>query len=387
MKHTPNTSTKTKTFLSLLTATLLLTACGGDNGKGKQNSTHSLINNPPLAQEQNLTLKEDTQHTITLTATDIDKDTIGYRVSKQPSHGTLTGKAPKLSYTPNKNYNGIDSFTFIANDGAKDSKEASIALNIMPMADLKEIKLTLNKTTLNKDTNTTYTIQTTLDKGEVTKALQQKIEHIQIISKPKDAIKVNTTNKTIQALKDGNLTLHAKADSIISNPTTLHVYWEVNGHRLPPEPDPKKNNATVLGIDSNNNGVRDDVERYLYAKYGKMHPINVAIGMEAAKVYQKILAHPERAEELTKESENIVNCEAFLQYSDNPKIKKIFPKEINSGYFEKSIAINTDERRKNYEIYNYLLSGSVFSSGTDEEWRNACKKYPTIWKMIEGAEQ
>lgn len=36
--------------------------------------------------------------------------------------------------------------------------------------------------------------------------------------------------------------------------------WVVDGHVLPPEPDPVLNNATLLGIDVNNNGVRDDVQ-------------------------------------------------------------------------------------------------------------------------------
>jgi len=38
--------------------------------------------------------------------------------------------------------------------------------------------------------------------------------------------------------------------------------WEINGYRLPPEPDPKVNNATLLGVDVNNNGVRDDADYY-----------------------------------------------------------------------------------------------------------------------------
>ena len=41
----------------------------------------------------------------------------------------------------------------------------------------------------------------------------------------------------------------------------------INGHTLPPEPDPKINNATLLGVDSNDNGVRDDVEIWIYKKY------------------------------------------------------------------------------------------------------------------------
>ncbi len=34
----------------------------------------------------------------------------------------------------------------------------------------------------------------------------------------------------------------------------------VNGISVPPTPDPVKNNATLTGIDSNNNGLRDDAE-------------------------------------------------------------------------------------------------------------------------------
>jgi len=41
----------------------------------------------------------------------------------------------------------------------------------------------------------------------------------------------------------------------------------INGYTLPPEPDPKINNATLLGVDSNNNGVRDDVERWIVKNF------------------------------------------------------------------------------------------------------------------------
>lgn len=40
----------------------------------------------------------------------------------------------------------------------------------------------------------------------------------------------------------------------------------INGISVPPEPDPTANNATLAGIDSNSNGVRDDVERKIAEK-------------------------------------------------------------------------------------------------------------------------
>lgn len=42
---------------------------------------------------------------------------------------------------------------------------------------------------------------------------------------------------------------------------------DVDGSNLPPEPDPKKNNATVAGIDANENGIRDDVELAIFKQY------------------------------------------------------------------------------------------------------------------------
>jgi hypothetical protein len=40
----------------------------------------------------------------------------------------------------------------------------------------------------------------------------------------------------------------------------------INGYTLPPEPDHEENDKTLLGIDTNHNGIRDDVERYIIIK-------------------------------------------------------------------------------------------------------------------------
>jgi len=42
---------------------------------------------------------------------------------------------------------------------------------------------------------------------------------------------------------------------------------DVSGKNLPPVPDQAQNDATVAGIDTNNNGVRDDVELAIFKKY------------------------------------------------------------------------------------------------------------------------
>ncbi len=92
-------------------------------------------NDPPVAQTQSLTTLEDTALSITLTATDADGDTLTYAVQDAPTHGSLSGTGATLSYTPNADYNGADSFTFVANDGTVNSAPATISLTVLAVND------------------------------------------------------------------------------------------------------------------------------------------------------------------------------------------------------------------------------------------------------------
>jgi serine protease len=93
-------------------------------------------NNPPVANDQSVTIDEDTTAAITLTATDPDGDTLTYLILSGPSNGVLTGTAPTLTYTPNADYNGADSFAFKANDGTANSNIATVNITVNPVNDL-----------------------------------------------------------------------------------------------------------------------------------------------------------------------------------------------------------------------------------------------------------
>jgi len=58
-----------------------------------------------------------------------------YSVVSDPSHGAMSGTAPNLTYTPNRDFVGPDSFTFKVNDGAADSALASVSITITPTND------------------------------------------------------------------------------------------------------------------------------------------------------------------------------------------------------------------------------------------------------------
>lgn len=42
----------------------------------------------------------------------------------------------------------------------------------------------------------------------------------------------------------------------------------INGIHVPPAPDPSANKATVAGVDSDQDGVRDDVQRFIAEQFG-----------------------------------------------------------------------------------------------------------------------
>jgi outer membrane protein OmpA-like peptidoglycan-associated protein len=92
--------------------------------------TVSNTNDAPMANAQSVGVVEDTPTAITLTASDADSDPLTYTIVSGPSNGVLSGTAPNLTYTPNGDYAGGDSFTFIANDGTVDSNTATITITV-----------------------------------------------------------------------------------------------------------------------------------------------------------------------------------------------------------------------------------------------------------------
>jgi hypothetical protein len=93
--------------------------------------TVRLVNQPPTATPQTLATPQDTPLPITLGGSDPDADPLSFTVVDPPAHGTLSGTAPDLVYTPTPHYAGPDSFTFSANDGTVDSAAATVALTVI----------------------------------------------------------------------------------------------------------------------------------------------------------------------------------------------------------------------------------------------------------------
>jgi hypothetical protein len=154
----------------------------------------------------------------------------------------------------------------------------------------------------------------------------------------------------------------------------------INSHILPPEPNPKQNNSTLLGIDVNNNGVRDDVERWIYKNYKDKHPIHIDIAMQAARAYKLVLEHPERAKEIHDSVNAPLYCASYYEFeaqffNDPILIYERIDVPVKSKYF------NTKARSEIYWQYDKLLSGDSYPLPKDNEMKSFCdfntSKYDT----------
>ena len=106
-----------------------------DSNTATVSITVTPVNDAPIANNQSVTTNEDTPAAITLTGSDVDLDALTYTIITPPANGTLSGTVPNVTYSPNANYHGSDSFTFKVNDGTTDSNTATVSITVTPVND------------------------------------------------------------------------------------------------------------------------------------------------------------------------------------------------------------------------------------------------------------
>ncbi len=99
-----------------------------DGNGGFTNGTVTIqvlpVNDPPVAQDQNPGTQEDLPVSVGLGASDPDTPAANFirSIVSGPAHGTLGPiVGTNVTYTPNANFNGVDTFRFKVSDGQLDS--------------------------------------------------------------------------------------------------------------------------------------------------------------------------------------------------------------------------------------------------------------------------
>ncbi|MCI0359598.1 MAG: cadherin-like domain-containing protein, partial [Planctomycetaceae bacterium] len=102
------------------------------------------VNDLPVAVNDEYATDEDTALTIAAPGvlgndTDVEGDPLSAAVVAQPQHGTLTMNGDgSFVYTPEANFNGMDGFSYLTNDGSGDSQVASVTITVNAVNDTPE---------------------------------------------------------------------------------------------------------------------------------------------------------------------------------------------------------------------------------------------------------
>src|SRR5690606_841594 len=91
------------------------------------------VNDPPVAERQDVTANSGEPTQITLKATDPQGNDLTYSIVSNPRQGTISEfneDTGSLIYTSNDGFTGQDRFTFKANDGTSDSNTAPVVITV-----------------------------------------------------------------------------------------------------------------------------------------------------------------------------------------------------------------------------------------------------------------
>jgi subtilisin family serine protease len=114
------------------------------DGHGGTDSGHATIsvgavNDPPLAVDDSATVAEDSGATaiaVLANDTDVDGPSLSTTSASDPAHGTTAVNANgTVSYAPDPNYHGADSFTYVVSDGAGGSDTGAVSVTVTSVND------------------------------------------------------------------------------------------------------------------------------------------------------------------------------------------------------------------------------------------------------------
>lgn len=141
------------------------------------------------------------------------------------------------------------------------------------------------------------------------------------------------------------------------------------GSGLPPDPG-EAGKTTLAGIDSDGDGLRDDIQRYIALTYPDSGRTRAALRQFALALNKAIMESPDE-ESALRNTEFIHRASECLWYIHSEQSIKLSDLLI-SEY------LNTIERSHAYLNYNSKLGGNVFGGKDFDEYRSSCTFDPDL---------
>jgi len=110
----------------------------GDSDTATVTITITAVNDPPVANDDSATVNEDSANTVIdvlSNDTDVDGDTLTVASVTQPANGSVTNNGTNVSYTPDGNYHGSDTFTYTVSDGNGGTDTATVSVTVTSVND------------------------------------------------------------------------------------------------------------------------------------------------------------------------------------------------------------------------------------------------------------
>ena len=162
------------------------------------------------------------------------------------------------------------------------------------------------------------------------------------------SVKIETSEVSSKGKQGGALTVHVLADDDVV---------------LPPDPG-EEGKVALLGIDSDDDGVRDDIQRYIYFTYPDDEKLRLGLTYYA-KEFQGVLADADDREATYNHAIKMARhgeCLDYLKGDDSIYISRALRAEI----------LNTSKRSIAYITYSDNLGGRVIRGAPLNEWKNSC---------------
>ncbi|MDH3391983.1 MAG: hypothetical protein OEL85_09330, partial [Desulfobulbaceae bacterium] len=141
------------------------------------------------------------------------------------------------------------------------------------------------------------------------------------------------------------------------------------GDGLPPDPG-EAGKATLEGIDSDQDGIRDDIQRYIALTYPDSQKTRAALKQYTLAFQKATLESPdeERALHNTEYMHRASECLWYIYSENSIKMSDTLLAEF----------LNTMDRSRAYLAYNSKLGGHTFGGKDFDEYKSSCTFDPDL---------
>ncbi|MBE0574506.1 MAG: hypothetical protein IH613_01285 [Desulfuromonadales bacterium] len=138
---------------------------------------------------------------------------------------------------------------------------------------------------------------------------------------------------------------------------------------LPPDPGPD-GDATLEGVDVNGNGIRDDIERWIYLTFPESEKLRRALIQEYYPMQNMIIHGHQQDRDAVYNDMDAMQRSSECLYYVHPEKPHIISKELEA------LIVNTDDRFYGYMEASRILGGGNFSRKPMPDWKHSCNFNP-----------